>query len=105
MRKVAKMMGVSTCAISKLAKQASEMGETEAPSTQKERGRKCLASPLAVRRAIKIMNDKPFLSAKGVKALMGPQGAKFSVRRIRELLRELDMGPGTPPRSLSSQSR
>ena len=89
---VDRMVGRARQTISDLAKKARELGEKEALVNKKGRGRKSLATPADIRKALKIIEDDGFRTAKVVKAKMGAQGEKFSVRRVRELLQRAGYG-------------
>ena len=46
-------------------------------------GRKKLASSADIRKMVRLVTKQPFLFAKGVKRMLGPERDKFSARRIR----------------------
>ena len=85
-REVALECNRSRAAISKLAKKAREVGFEKALKVLPGRGRKTLATLGDIRKMIRLVQQRPFLSSKEVKRLMGPRGEKFSVRRVQELL-------------------
>ena len=83
---VAKELGRDKSAISRLAKKAREMGEEKAMVRSPGCGRKNLASLGDIRKILRMVQKRPFITAKSIKRLLGEDGDKFSVRRIREIL-------------------
>ena len=85
---VAREMNRSKSSISELAKKARKVGEERALIRSPGSGRTNLASLGEVRRIIRIVQKRPFISFKGIKSLLGEAGERFSVRRIREILQK-----------------
>ena len=64
-----------------------ELGEERAMVKRPGCGRKNLATLSDIRKIIRIVQKRPFITAKSIKRLLGDEGEKFSVR-IREILQK-----------------
>ena len=55
---------------------------------EKKEGLVVVASLFDIKKILRLLHKRPFIIAKSTKRLLGEEGEKFSVRRIREVLQK-----------------
>ena len=81
---VAEIMGRHKSAISRLAMKATELGEERAMVRRPGGGIKNLGTVSDIKKLIRLVQKRHCITAKSIKRLLGDEGEKFSVRRIRK---------------------